>query len=593
MILNALYQLYNRLIKEENYKIAPEGYSLQKISFRVVLHQNGDLFEIQDLRIQKDKSQIPKIMLVPGNSKSSGSGINPCFLWDNTGYLLGYKTDDDKPERTQLTFEGFREKHLQLESEIDSDAFRAVCQFLRTWNPKNAEIYPVLKNIKNGYGVFQILNTIDYVHTDHAVVNWWSTQLSEDLATSSINGQCLITGEFGPISRLHEPQIKGVRGGKSQALLVSFNDDAYKSYGQDQSYNAPVSISATFKYATALNALLDGPMRDKHSFHLGDATILFWTEEKTEEEDVFAEYMKKSDGIVSNETESQDPQNLKKLHDFLSSIQKGQKSSIDSNITGFHMLGLSPNAGRISVRFYHHDKLGVLIENLHKHLIDSDVELALFPLGKNNRQQQYPPIWDLLAQTVRETSGKNKPEVSPFIAGALLRSIIIGTPYPTSLYSTIIRRISIDKINHQKAYIIKGYLNRNLQKGITMSLDTKRKDPAYRLGRLFASLEKTQEEANPENKKTIRDQFYSSASTTPATVFPRLLRLYQHHLSKLPNPGQKVNREKLLQEIMEDMCEFPKSLNLTDQGLFALGYYHQKNNFYRSRKNNDVNPQND
>ncbi|MBU1897100.1 type I-C CRISPR-associated protein Cas8c/Csd1, partial [Myxococcota bacterium] len=219
MILNALYQLYNRLIKEENYKIAPEGYSLQKISFRVVLHQNGDLFEIQDLRIQKDKSQIPKIMLVPGNSKSSGSGINPCFLWDNTGYLLGYKTDDDKPERTQLTFEGFREKHLQLESEIDSDAFRAVCQFLRTWNPKNAEIYPVLKNIKNGYGVFQILNTIDYVHTDHAVVNWWSTQLSEDLATSSINGQCLITGEFGPISRLHEPQIKGVRGGKSQALL--------------------------------------------------------------------------------------------------------------------------------------------------------------------------------------------------------------------------------------------------------------------------------------------------------------------------------------------------------------------------------------
>jgi CRISPR-associated protein Csd1 len=199
--------------------------------------------------------------------------------------------------------------------------------------------------------------------------------------------------------------------------------------------------------------------------------------------------------------------------------------------------------------------------------------------GKRPADPEFPPAWLLLQQTARET--KNVPSI---LSGPLLHAIITGIRYPEGLYAAVMRRIRADSVvNYPRACLIKGYLNRNLNKEVSMSLDSSRADPAYRLGRLFATLEKTQQDALGGNlNKTIRDSFYSSASATPGSVFPRLLRTYQHHIAKLEG-GRRVNREKLIQEILDPLGTFPTHLGLPDQGLFAIGYYHQTRDFYAKR----------
>lgn len=195
---------------------------------------------------------------------------------------------------------------------------------------------------------------------------------------------------------------------------------------------------------------------------------------------------------------------------------------------------------------------------------------------------EFPPTWMLLRQTARDADG-----IPPILAGPLMRAILSGSRYPDGLYSAVIRRIHADRdINYLRSCIIKGYLNRNHRREISMSLDTQRSDPAYRLGRLFAALEKTQGDALGNLNASIRDRFYSAASSTPRSVFPRLLRTYQHHLGKLEG-GRKVFREKLVQEIVGPLVHFPAHLNLADQGLFAIGYYHQMQNFYQKKEDGD------
>lgn len=578
MILQELLQLYNRLENDPSYELAPTGYSLQKISFCVVLYPDGRLHAIEDRRIDGRSQQIR----VLGTTKPSGSGLNPCFLWDNTGYMLGYKPNDPKPARTKETFEAFKKRHLATETAITSPAFSVVCRFLETWDLNKAAEYPVLNEIATGFGLFQIVGQTAYVHQDRAVDAWWRKQLADTSSDAPV-GQCSLTGEIAPIARLI-PMIKGVAGGKAQMALVGFNDPAYTSYGKDQAFNAPISEEAAFQWTSALNALLDGPMRQKHRFMLGDATAVFWTDRSTLTEDIFAQFICYGDIPAKTET-SQDEVTLKKLSVFLEGLRNGIEKCpelADDESSRFCLLLLSPNAARIVVRRFLNGSVAYLINNLRRHYRDMGIERQ-YGEGTKHPDPEFPPIWLLERQTARDTDG-----IPPILNAPLTQAIIAGTRYPDGLYTAVIRRILADRvINYPRACIIKGHLMRNRNMEVSMSLDKTRKDPAYRAGRLFAALEKTQADALGDVNASIRDRFYGAASATPQSVFPRLMRMYSHHLGKL-SPGLKISREKLMQEIVDDLADFPSHFNLAEQGLFAIGYYHQRNDFFRPQ-NTDKN----
>ena len=582
MILRSLHLLYDRLKTDAAYNIAPHGYSLQKISFKVVLTPQGGLFCIQDARERIKGNLRPKQVLVPGATKPPGSSLNPRFLWDNSAYMLGYRVEDKKPERTRRSFSAFRNKHLAVEAEIGSPTFSALCRFIEEWDPAAARNHPVLAEAAaTGFGVFQIQGETSYIHEDPTIAGWWNTQTA--VQSTGCRGQCMVTGEEGPLARLH-PKIKGVVGSQSAgATIVGFNESAYESYGKKQSYNAPVSESVSFRYVTALNALLDGRMRSKHCMTLGDTTVAFWTDESTATEDIFLRFISAGSATLDDQS-TQDEALRQKLLGFLEALRKGKEAYAEiedtPETTPFFLLGLAPNAARISVRFFHCGTLSELLDNIRQH--HEDVRIPPRPaVGRRPADPEFPPAWLLLRQTARDSK-----EIPPILSGPLLRAIITGGRYPAGLYAAVIRRICADAtINFPRACVIKGYLNRNLKKEVSMSLDLNRNDSAYRLGRLFAALEKTQMDALGGNlNKTIRDSFYSGASSTPGTIFPRLLRTYQHHLSKLKG-GQRVNREKLIQEILAPLGAFPTHLHLPDQGLFAIGYYHQIRAFYTKHGN--------
>lgn len=582
MILQSLNDLYDRLKDDSRYQVPPAGFSVQKISFRVVLRPDGGLVRIEDVLDRTGKTPRPRRMIVPGKGKPPGTAINPGFLWDNSGYMLGFKAGDPTPERTLESFQVFRDRHLALEAAIDSAPFRAVCRFLRSWDPSTAADHPVLADGTTAFGVFQIVAEAAYVHEHPEVLRWWRDQ-SHDHPDADY-AQCLITGESSPIEPTH-PKVKGVRGAQSSgALLVSFNAPAYDSYGQTQSHNAPVSIEAARRYTAALNEMTEGPGSDRHRISLGDATIVFWTDRPTPTEDIFAQFAVYGSSLIERE-ETQDEGARERLELFLRALRKGGEAysefEDDPDGTEFFILGLAPNASRISVRFFHRSTLSTLLDNLRRH--HRDIGITPEPArGKRPADPEFIPMWMLLRQTARDSK-----EIPPILEGPLLRSIVTGSLYPGGLYAAVLRRIHADRnVNYARVSAIKGYLTRNLGMEISMSLDTMNPSPACRLGRLFAAMEKTQGDALGTLNASIRDRFYSSASATPGTVIPRLLRTYQHHLAKLPG-GRKVNREKLVQEILDPLDGFPTHLDLAGQGLFALGYYHQTRDFYTKKDPQD------
>jgi CRISPR-associated protein Csd1 len=529
-------------------------------------------------------------LIVPGNAKPSGSGINPGFLWDNPAYLLGYKADDKKPKRTLESFEALRKRHLAAEAEIDATHFSAVCRFLERWDPnqiaQHERVLATLEEIAPGFGVFQIRNTRQYVHQLPAVLDWWRTQLNQnDSQEENHVGTCLVTGQRAPIAQLHEPKIKGVRGGQSAgALLVSFNDSAYESFGQKQGGNAPVSEVAAFQYCTALNRLLADGSRQR--IQIGDATTVFWTDQPTPGESMIAQ-------LFDPPRDAEDEALKNKLQTMLAMIAAGKyPAEFGPEDTPFYMLGLSPNAARVSIRFWHVSTLGEVMKHLGRHFDDLAID-------RGPRDSMYPSVYWILRETVREAK-----DMPPLLSGALMRAILGGTPYPHMLFTSAIRRIRADrKVPYLRAAILKACLNRNsrfeihrLEKELGMSLDPDRPEAAYHLGRLFAALEKAQEDAFRNESghvtinATVKDRYFSAASATPASVFPRLIRLNQHHLSKL-KPGARTNNNKRIQAITERLEEFPPHLRLYDQGLFAIGYYHQRQDFFKKKDTQETDEQ--
>ena len=593
MILQSLVNYYDRISADPATANAlpKPGYSLQKVSFCVVLNPDGSLLQFQSLLDEGMKKPVPRQLLVPGQSKPTGQGINPGFLWDNSAYVLGFKLEDQNPERTKESFEKFRERHLEFESQIADPAFTAVCNFLRGWSPEHAaERAKELEPIIGSFGVFKIAGEHRFVHDDPQVVTFWAGHESASATDSPAKrGFCLVSGRDEPIATLHEPKIKGVAGGQSAgALLVSFNAKAYESLGKEQGDNAPVSVSAAFKYTNALNYLLN--RRDRRA-SLGDATVVFWADRPTLLEDI-ADDMFTDAPPPKADASTEDKQRAEQIKTFLIQLRDGHAtgSALDPDSSvGFYMLGLSPNAARISVRFWVQSTVGEMQKRLAQHLRDINLVGA--------RENDPPLVIRRIVQATgrAEFSGGSfksydTDSIPPLLSGAIARAVFQGTPYPPMLLGAMLNRLRADGyISHVRVAAIKGCIIRNSRltnepKEVPVALDTNRTEPAYVTGRLFALLEKIQtDSAGGELNSTIKDRYFSAASATPGMVFPRLIRLSQHHLAKLETP-QKIYYEKQIGEVVGKIDAFANHLNLEDQGLFAIGYFHQRQDLFTAKK---------
>ena len=563
MILQALCGYYNRLADDSGKEISIPGFSQQKAHFALVIDKNGVLTgNPKDIRLQKGKKLLPQTISAPAVQRTVG--IVPNFAWDNTGYVLG-ADNKGKPERAKKMFESFRAFHHHLCDFSEDEGLSAILRFLDSWAPEDA---PDLENWGELAGqnvVFQLEGELGYVHERAAVKKIWKKYQIEN--ASEVMGRCLISGEETSIARLH-PLIKGVRGAQtSGAAIVSFNKDAFTSYGKTQSFNSPVGEEAVFAYNTALNFLLRADSRQK--IQIGDATTVFWTERDSKIEGMF--------GVLFDPSESDN----KQIRDFLEAVRQGKTSNFSENPDmRLYILGLSPNASRLSVRFWHVSTVGDVCAKIGQHFKD----LSIAKEYEDN--PDFPGMWQLLRETATLRKLDN---VSPLLSGSFMRSILTGAMYPQTLLTAAITRIRADRqINYLRAAMIKACLvrkfriNQKMDMEVKMGLDKESNNIAYRLGRLFAVLEKAQKDALPGAKATIKDRYYASASATPRAVFPQLLRLTQHHIQK---SDYGYLSDKRIEEIVENIDSFPGHLNIEDQGLFALGYYHQRPELYKRSEN--------
>jgi CRISPR-associated protein Csd1 len=456
----------------------------------------------------------------------------------------------------------------------------AINAFLAAWNPKTAEYHVNLEKASGVNFVFRIEGETRYIHAIPALRKAWQSTLGGPASLKKRKGFCLISGEQDNIAKLHYA-IKGVVGAQSSgAALVSFNQDAFTSYGMEQNFNAPVGEHAAFRYATALNVLLS-PARRKHRALIGGDTVVFWTEKPTMIEDIFAI----AAGADSSEEEIQDEALQDKLSRFYDAIRQGgsaAESLGDESQTPFYILGLAPNAARLAVRYFHRSSVGEVEANLARHFSDIGIVRRWEPGPRvQHPDSEFPPFRLLLRQTAREAK-----EIPSLLAGALMRSVFSGSAYPEALAFTVLRRISIERdITHPTAAILKGWLVRNhadwLKKhSITMkqALDKDTPHAAYQLGRLFAAYEQTQRAAHEYKlERTIKETMFSAASATPLTVFSRLDRMNKHHLAKLSSGSKKFFND-LFEEIHQKIVSpefYPPVLDIKQQSLFCIGYYHQ------------------
>lgn len=583
MILQSLHKLYDRLSADPAYEIAKPGYSPQKISFRIVIKRNGELFSIQPISDPSTKKPFVNY-LVPKHQVRSGTKILPQFLCDKANYCLGVDPKTGDHGKFERQFAAFKEMHLGVESEIGSREYSAFCRFLENWNKdayesflaKNPDTFTQCLN----FGIFELQGEHCPIHERTEVKEWWDDQ--EPLEGPL--GRCLITGEMLPISRLH-PKIKGF--GSATALVGIQKNTSYESYGLEQAFTAPTSERAAFKYSAALNWMLDGQGKAAHRFYLADTTCVFWTDRpsiiETAAPFIFGD---------NPETEKgQDEAIRSKIEVFLKALRQGKQVLTDlgedPDQTHFYLLGIEqPNPGRFSIRFFHQSNVSEFLGNISNHYEAISIirEFSVATL-KRREQPEFPSSKDLINQTaVRLSSGKlDYKTIPPLLGGALMRAILENTKYPEGLYSAVIRRIRADcTINYIRAAILKGILTRNHNQTIPTMLDITIKQPSYLLGRLFAVMEQTQRQAHEfKLERTIRESFFSSASATPASVFPRIHKLHIHHLRKIGQGSQKFF-EDLVGEILSKMeknesgeIRYPKTLTLADQGGYAIGYYQQ------------------
>ncbi len=591
MILQALVHLYDELCKQG--KIAQEGWGIAKVSHRIILSADGTLQGIVSAKKKvlrgKKEVEVPSEMIVPLPVTRS-SGVKANFLCDSISYFFGVD-DKGKPARSKQCFEAAKEKHHQILDGCEAKAAKAILHFFDTWDVSRAKDHPMLnenwEDIQGSNFIFQV-DGKDAQEEEALRDAWNQSSSGAEESEEKAQGICLVTGEEKqPISILH-PKIKGVQGAQSSgANLVSFNAVSFCSYGYDgmQGENAPVSERAAFAYGTALNHLLS----DKtHAKQMGDTTVVYWSEHAIDAcQDCFMSFWSEDTSGIDDAT----------LDSIMEKMREGLPASLEgieiSPEEPFYILGLSPNAARISVRFFLRNTFGEIMAHMAAH----QERLKLTgPSWESGRI----PLWKVIKAA--ENPNSDKASLSPLLAGSLMRAVLQDSPYPEALFQHVMMRIFADhdqaeekgkktvkKISHMRAAFIKAYLLKNgvqhWEGQIQMAVNENCTNIAYVLGRLFSVLEHIQERANPDLNATIKDRYFNGACATPAVVFPTLLKLSNAHLAKLET-GQEVYFNKKVGALMEKIpmpaagTPFPARLSLEEQGAFVLGYYQETQSRY-------------
>ena len=596
-ILTALNHLYDRMLADGN--VARPGFSTEKISFEMVIAEDGRPLYLNDLRNHSNKKPTPCLMTVPA-AVDRANNIKSNFLWDKTAYLFGVIAAKDGEEqikpgeghRTAREHTEFVASHQKRLEGVKDEGLLALLRFLDLWKPdffarEGYSIEALDQNI-----VFRLEGDIGsddaprFLHQRPIV-----PQILE-AAEDESKALCLVTGEQDQIARLHRP-VKGVMGAQSSgAKLVSFNKPAYDSYGKEQGANAPISEKAAFAYGTALNSLLAAASRRK--LRVGDSTVVFWAEAATRDVADFSEMlMGKAFNPPDEATETE------KLRENIRKVAEGRggaNQDFDPE-TKVYLLGLAPNAARLSVRFWHQGRFGDFARNMADFWEDLRIEgHPDFPPWKGP-----PAVWSLLYETAIRVGDKKEVKadtIPPLLGGEVMRAVLMGQSLPRSLLMAVVRRVRADRdANWQRvarrAAICKAVINRALKSArppgdetifeeemIPVSLDTENTNPAYLLGRLFAVLERAQSAALSGLNATIKDRYFAAASATPARVFPLLVKNATHHIALLKKGGKGglgYFLEKDLGLIWMGLeADMPRAFNLEDQGRFIAGYYHQR-----------------
>lgn len=625
-MLAGLVNYYDRL--EETGAVASPGYSSERIGFALVLRPDGSVIDPMTLRDETKKKPEPRILTVPASFKRPGTTSKPFFLWDKTSYVFGVvntvaKTSAKDPMQDHRAFVSFHEEML---ADADDEGLLAVLRFLRGWSPDRYAALRHADDMLDQNVVFRLGDELGYVHERPAAKSLWA---SHQAGADVKRGSCLVTGaEDAPIARLH-PSIKGVPGAQTAgASLVSFNLDAFTSYGKEQGENSPVSERGAHAYGTALNTLLSASQgRDPKTnrpywtnrVQVGDATTVFWAaaeggpaalQNALRAERTFA--------ATFDPTPPTDEEEAARMAAILEHAEAGRPiedlKALGEPInpkTEFYVLGVSPNAARLSVRFFLQKEFGEVYANLQRHLAD----LRLEPSAWKTRP---PSGYMLTLQTAvmrrkDDRVSADAKTVPSNLAGETVRAILEGRHYPQALLATVIERMKGDRIvSSLRVALVKASIARRwrlfasspygpYQERTLVTLDPEHPSQGYQLGRLFATYERAQAACYDNVNAGLVDKYFASAMATPQYVFPSLCANFQNHrrriekgnnLAKWLTELQRRNKDfttkgyaaSLNRRVADIMARFggaiPAQLSIDEQGLFAIGYYHQK--FHRS-----------
>ncbi|HFC8510303.1 TPA: type I-C CRISPR-associated protein Cas8c/Csd1 [Neisseria subflava] len=565
MILHALTQYYQRKAESDG-GVAPEGFENKEIPFIIVIDKQGKFIQLEDTRELKNKKKVARTFLVPKGLGRSGSKSYEVsnLLWDHYGYVLAYAGEKGQ-EQADKQHASFTAKVSELKQVLPDDAgVAAVVAFLASSAEKSkvmqAANWAECSKVKGCNLSFRLVDeAVDLVCQSKAVQAYVS-QANQAQSDNVPKGICLVTGKPAPIARLHNA-VKGVNA--KPAPFTSVNLSAFESYGKEQGFIFPVGEQAMFEYTTALNTLLASENR----FRIGDVTAICWSAKPTPLEESLA-------SLINGGGKDNPDAHIDAVKSLYKSLYNGKYTEPDGK-EKFYFLGLSPNSARIVVRFWHETTVAALSESIAAWY--DDLQMVR---GENSPYPEYMPLPRLLGNLVLDGKMENLPsDLIAQITDAALNNRVL----PVSLLQAALRRNKAEqKITYGRASLLKAYINRAIRAGrlknmkeLTMSLDRNRQDIGYVLGRLFAVLEKTQAEANPGLNATITDRYFGSASSTPIAVFGTLMRLLPHHLNKLEFEGRAVQLQWEIRQILEHCQRFPNHLNLEQQGLFAIGYYHE------------------
>lgn len=600
MILQALVRCYEALA--ERGELEKPGWSPVKVSWGLELDADGQVKSLLPLGSMDAKSkQFSRTMTLPNKLKST-SRASSNFLWDNSEYILGL---GKKENTTEKNFQVCVWRHQEILKDVKHPFAQAIVKFFDGWKPENSFENPIIKTnikelIKGGNIVFVMEDSNGELQFAHDVPEirraWDETYIS--MGSEEV-GRCLVTGEKTPIAILH-PSISGVYGAKSfGALLVSFNMEASESYGKEQGRNAPVGKYAAFAYGAALNYMVGHA--DFHG-RLGDTTLVYWAEGA---EPAYGSAFMAMMGMGGEDKNEITQKELRGLLTALCGGNTVKWENVPLNPENrFYILGIAPNASRLSVRFFLQDSFDAFVKHYQKHQERLNIVRPAFD------ERETLSIWALLRETVNPNSRDKSAQ--PQLVGEMLRTVLTGSLYPSTLFTQVEIRIRAEReINRGKAAIIKAYLRRNVVEqqrknahvyeevlGVALN-ESKTTDLPYRLGRLFAVLEALQLEAFKDNNNrdskpntTIKDQFFSSACATPAVAFPIIVDRAQKYLRKL-KAKNKEGLARYYSDMMDDIIgnfeekRYPAHLSLEDQGIFQIGYYHQRQRMYAKKEEKD------